>query len=322
MLKNGTATLEINTFTFQNVQLDSALTYAASFMEVYDSLGNDATAVELFHEILNSGLNRDNSEIRELTDWGLNMMKISIENMFVNEELQVSQNQTAFDPYTQKYVDMLNLHTDSVLTSETYRSQFETELKKGQLFLTLRSNFLALEVFENLNNCPLDSLEQATLHNWKQKAQTYISLQNAISLGYSPDSLSTLETETTMPYITQTSQSNYSFGVNINSPTSLSFVSCGNTPTYRNLIEPNYEESIFPNPTREILFVKIKENEGIINSLIIHDMMGKLVYSEAINLEGNFTHQVNLPSTLASGQYFLRVISTDGQSKSFEFIKQ
>ena len=321
-LRNGTNNLEINTSSFQNVQLDSALTYAASFMEVFDSTGNDPMALTLFHEILSSGLDRTDQEVRDLFEWGLKMMQTTIENMFVNGHLDIDQNQTSFQTDVQNYVDILNLQTDTTLTPETYRSQFRSELMKGQLFLTLKKDYIALEVFENLNNCPLDSLEQVSLHHWKERTQLSIALQNAIAQGFSPDSLLTLNPQNGVPFLSESSQSDYYFGVTINSPNSVTFVSCGNNASYRDLIETTYEASIYPNPTRELLFVKIKENEGIINSLIIHDIFGKLVYSEVINLEGNFTHQVNLPTALASGQYFLRVISADGQSKSFEFIKQ
>jgi len=52
----------IYTPTFDGVTLDSALVYAASQMEQYDSLANDINAVGLFNEILLSPLDRTNTE--------------------------------------------------------------------------------------------------------------------------------------------------------------------------------------------------------------------------------------------------------------------
>jgi hypothetical protein len=319
--KNGSNNLIIQTNTFQGIPLDSALTYAASYMEIYDSLGSDGVAIDLFHEILSSNLDRTNQEVRDLSIWGIEMMKTTIENMFFSNDLSINQNQIQFELPVQKYVDVLNLHTDTTLSLATYRSQFKTELMKGQLFLTLQNNYMAFDIFDNLNNCPLDSLEQSRLNTLKEKVQTCIDLQNAIQDGYSPDSLASLEFQTFNSIMNQYNSSDYYFGVHINSPLSVSFVSCGNNTHYKSMNAINYDANLYPNPTVQELYLRIRENDGLIDHLVIHDILGKRVYSEIINQEGDFIHQIVLPQNLSAGQYFLRIISPNGISKTLEFIK-
>jgi hypothetical protein len=70
----------LTTTYFNEVNLDSALVYAASQMLIFDTLGNDQYACALFHDILTSGLDRTNDDIRWKMNWGRYHMKGSLES--------------------------------------------------------------------------------------------------------------------------------------------------------------------------------------------------------------------------------------------------
>jgi len=114
----------IYTPIFDGVTLNSALVYAASQMEQYDSLANDINAVGLFNEILLSPLDRTNTDIRWRMEWGRYNMKSALESLFLQNELNENNNAETFEVLVQQYVDVLNLMTDSVLTDSTYKEQF------------------------------------------------------------------------------------------------------------------------------------------------------------------------------------------------------
>ncbi|MFY7706879.1 MAG: T9SS type A sorting domain-containing protein [Flavobacteriales bacterium] len=311
----------LNTEHFENIALDSALTFAASFLELYDSTGNDLHAVTLFHEILSSGLDREDIYTRQLMDWGVSMMKNGIEGMFFEGDLSVSSNATSFETPVQLYVDVLNLCTDTLLTEETYRSQFELELLKGQLFLTLNKPDLAREVFINLNACSVDSLEQLALNKWREEAERSISIQAQFLAGVSPDSVSYNVPVSSYPDAIEVESSNFYFGTTIMDPNTLIFVSCGGDPSYRDRKLEYLEASIFPNPVTNMITIRCDLGQEAYDELIMLDSFGRTVYTEKVSLSGTMYHPIELSSTMASGVYFIRL--NGGTSvRTFSFVKQ
>ena len=311
----------VSTEHFENIALDSALTFAASFLELYDSTGNDLHAVTLFHEILSSGINREDIYTRQLMDWGVSMMKNGIEGMFFEGDLSVSSNVTSFETPVQLYVDVLNLCTDTLLTAETYRSQFELELLKGQLFLTLNKPDLAREIFINLNACSVDSLEQLSLNKWREEAERSISIQAQLLAGISPDSVSYNVPVSSYPDAIEVESSNFYFGTTIMDPNTLIFVSCGGDPSYRDRKLEYLEASIFPNPATNMITIRCDLGQETYDELIMLDSFGRTVYTEIVSLSGTMYHPIELSSTMASGVYFIRL--NGGTSvRTFSFVKQ
>jgi Secretion system C-terminal sorting domain len=295
---------QLNTTNFEDIALDSALVYAALQMEIYDSLGNDANAVALFHEILTSPLDRTNKDIRWRMEWGRYNMKSAMENMFMQDELTAANNTETFETPVSQYVDVLNTMTDTILTDSTYKEQFYVEIDKGQLFRTLGNPLMARHIYMHLDDCQLDSLEQSILNNWRQEVDIELSLLDQyINEGVSPDSIS-FEVDTTsytpaVPYFT----SDYYFGVWIDSPTSATFVNCGDNPEYRIQRQTQNNLTVYPNPSTGFITLQI-EQEGLYD-LTIFDISGKQIYAQQINVNEQGTAQLDLSGIVSTGNYMI-----------------
>ncbi len=300
----------LNTATFTNVPLDSALVYAAWHMQMYDSLANDSVAVALFHEILTSGLDRTNQGIRGRMEWGRYNMKTAMENLFYNNELAQTNNTASFETPVQQYVDVLNTMTDTLLTDSTYKEQFYLELDKGQLFRTLGNPLLARHIYRHLDDCDLDSVEQVQLNNWLAQVDLDISLnQQYIAQNTPPDSIvfavDTAAYEAPIDYTT----SNFYFGVWILSPSQVSFVNCGSNNVYRSMQQSSNDFDIYPNPTTGTFTMSVAQKANYTMSIV--DLSGRVVHKCNMNLLENANTTITLASTIASGTY-LAILEYDG----------
>jgi hypothetical protein len=300
----------LNTATFTNVPLDSALVYAAWHMQMYDSLANDSVAVALFHEILTSGLDRTNQGIRGRMEWGRYNMKTAMENLFYNNQLAQTNNTASFETPVQQYVDVLNTMTDTLLTDSTYKEQFYLELDKGQLFRTLGNPLLARHIYRHLDDCDLDSVEQVQLNNWLAQVDLDISLnQQYIAQNTPPDSIvfavDTTAYEAPIDYTT----SNFYFGVWILSPSQVSFVNCGSNNVYRSMQQSSNDFDIYPNPTTGTFTMSVAQKANYTMSIV--DLSGRVVHKCNMNLLENANATITLASTIASGTY-LAILEYDG----------
>lgn len=87
-------------------------------------------------------------------------------------------------------------------------------------------------------------------------------------------------------------------------------------PLNINLIGADIELMVFPNPTFNVLTIRVSQPSGLRYSLFtIH---GKLIMSNEIN---EFSTQMDL-SSLASSSYLLRVTNKGQVVKNFKIIKQ
>jgi len=77
----------------------------------------------------------------------------------------------------------------------------------------------------------------------------------------------------------------------------------------------NQELNIFPNPANDLLFINLPSSAKQIS---IVDIYGKLIYSEPALLD---SHELKI-SSLASGNYWLKVDLTNGRTALERFIKQ
>lgn len=315
--KNATDETLISTEHFNGVTLDSALTYAANLLEVYDSLGNDAFALELFSEIFSTQPSRDSSYTRQLINWGVVMMKTAVEGMFNQGELMASQEELSFSSALQSYVDVLNWNTDSVLTGDTYRDQFYNELNKGQLFMTLGNPLMAYEIYSNLNTCGLDTLESIQLEFWKNQALAYADVTEQGDSMVWVDGESVESPYITGEYIESSVESDFSFGTIIHSPLSVSFISCGEDPVYRGLWDNELVVDVYPNPAKDHVRIDLDGSEWI-NQIIVSDALGKVLYQIKIESDKNTSLLLPLDERLPSGTYFISLIGNDlRETKTF-----
>ncbi len=301
----------INTINFNDVSLDSALTYAASQLEIVDSSGNNYVAMGLLHEILTSPLDRTNAEVRWKMEWGRNQMKTALEYMFQNHQLAEANNLLSFEVPVSQYVDVLNIMTDTLLTDSTYKSQFYLELDKGQLFRTLGNPLMAKHIYMHLDDCQLDSLEQSFLNNWREEVDLELSLANQfMAQGLAPDSISFSVNTSAYTPPSASSLSDFYFGVWIDSPTSVTFVNCGSNPVYRYERSSANSVSIFPNPTQGSITINVKTSGNYAFDIL--DYEGRTVYKTQLNMHESNTLSLQLPSTIARGNYLFKLENPDG----------
>lgn len=300
----------ISTLNFNEVTLDSALVFAAMQMEAYDSLANDADAVKLFHEILTSGLDMQNEEIRYKMNWGRQNMKAALENLFYQGDLFAENNQTAFQLPVQYYVDVLNLMTDTALTDSTYQAQFYLELDKGQLFRTIGKLDITQQIFTHLNDCDLDSLEQSVLNSWRQQVDLEMSrIEDYYLLELPIDSLSESVDTTNYDQPVELLTSDYYFGLWIDSPQSVTFVQCGDNPYYRWLWNEATALGVYPNPTNGTINLSGLHDE-VNYSITLYDLTGRTVFQRSnLNSTNGSIQQLTLPQSVVNGSYLLKVQS-------------
>jgi pimeloyl-ACP methyl ester carboxylesterase len=305
---------EIFTPHFDHNSLDSALVFAASTMELFDSLGNDREAIELFHEILTSGIDPYESDIRWKMHWARYHMKGCVERMLIQQELSAANNVTSFETPIQYYVDILNLMTDTLLTDSTFREQFYLELDKGQLLRTIGQSQLARNAFSHLDDCQLDAPEQIALNNWLQEVDEEISLSiQYLDQGLSPDqielAIDTSAYNSPMAY----SSSNYYFGMWIHDPQSFTFMNCGTEAEFRNLKKPQTDlgSRVYPNPVTDVAYL-IPACGGTIR-LEFWDPSGALLKSETIQIEQAIPISLHEYLPAVPGIYILHVNSNAGK---------
>jgi hypothetical protein len=297
----------LNTFNFNGILLDSALVYAAMMSEAYDTLGNDAMAVELLHEILTSGLDFSDLQIRSKMNWARYVMKSCVERMFMRGELHETENVATFEMPVQQYVDVLNLMTDTELTDSTYRDQFYLELDKGQLFRTIGNRQTALLVFEHLDDCQLDSLEQSVLYEWQQRTLQELDVNNQyLVMNVPPDSIVMADTSASENIFSVT-VSDYYFGLWIDSPQNVTFVACGDHPVYRDLWMEGTHFGVFPNPSQQQIQI-VGLEDGVVAEAQVWDLQGRKVYHAVVSEDASV---IQWPEDMAAGSYILRIQSND-----------
>jgi hypothetical protein len=289
---------------FDGVPLDSALGLASWQMELYDSLANDFLALQLFHEVLSSPLDKSDSEIRYFIHWGVENMKSTLENLFATNELNAQNNQSSFDPIVQQYVDVINSLTTSNISDSLYTTQFYLELNKGQLFSTLKKPQMANWVLTHLDDCALDSLEQETLNRWIYQVQLEIQDLNS-------DGVDSFQIDTTAFNTPEANDlENYRFGVTIHSPNSVSFVNCQQLYFYRNLHEGADEIVVYPNPASEKIYINTNEDLRI-EEVVLLDLQGRSVKRWNSVDATQLVSGLDIPQHLESGSYILQLLTPE-----------
>ena len=289
----------ISTTEYGQMPLDSALSLAATLAYATDSLFEGKRSIKLFHEILTSPLNRNNSEIRSLSDWGIGMMKKMVEELVLRGEIIPENNSESFETAVQRYVNSLNACTDSLVSDSSFHSQFWVELSKAQLFRSLGNSSLCFDILNQLNTCNIEGEELEELLYWK--SLTLSEMTNAPSMSSNMND----------SVFTNLSNSNFPFGIEILGPQEVQFFECYGT--VKKLGETN-ELRILPvlNNGR----FEVKTNE-LVNAFFILNESGEIVHAGGRINQSEFFHL-----NLSSGIYFFKIISQFGNIYCEKFIIQ
>jgi len=169
---------------------------------------------------------------------------------------------------------------------------------------------MARYIYRRLDDCVLDSLEQARLNNWLTEVDLEISIRDQYlesdlypgSINYEVDSASYT------PAIPM-ELSDFYFGFWINSPSSVTFVSCDGNPVYRSNKFNSNGFQIFPNPTDNGFYISV-EDEGNYN-VKITDLTGRVASEKRHYFETNTPAQVIDQKHLSSGQYIVSLMRGD-----------
>jgi hypothetical protein len=307
----GDSLILVNMPSIGLLPLDSALGIAASNTVLYDSLANDEVAIDIIHELY---LNNDflsSTEFNEVSRWTTDLMKSSVETLFANGTCSVNGNRVNFQPSVQKYVDVLNLLTTESSADSLVSTQFYIELNKGQLFRTIQKPEIAQLIFQNLDDCSLDSLEQASVNYWLMKVseemntyQEYHESETPIMIAFTTDSISSEDLEVlNLPQ--------YKFGVYIHNPRNVSFVNCFQYFNGRELTESPIASGLYPNPNNGTFAVHGDFPFDQRAHVRVFDPMGRLVYDELMTPSQEDKLSISLPFGLSPGNYFLSIETND-----------
>jgi hypothetical protein len=289
----------ISTTEYGQLPLDSALSLAATLAYATDSLFEGKRSIKLFHEILTSQLDRSNSEIRSLSDWGIGMMKKMVEELILRGEIIPENNSESFEIAVQRYVNSLNACTDSLVSDSSFHSQFWVELSKAQLFRSLGNSSLCYNILNQLNTCNIEGEELEELLYWKSLTLSEMTSAPSISSNMN-DSV-----------FTSLSSSNFPFGIEILGPQEVLFYSC-------------FSDNKNLNPTSGKIIPSINAGEFKLqftkkNSLVkwkILSAVGQLIQ------EGNAGECSEIPFSfeLTNGYYILQYSLDNGSIQTEKFV--
>jgi hypothetical protein len=244
-------------------------------------------------------LDRNNSEIRSLSDWGIGMMKKMMEELVLRGEIVPENNAESFETAVQRYVNSLNACTDSVVSDSSFHSQFWVELSKAQLFRSLGNTALCFSILNQLNTCNLEGEELEELLYWK--ALTAGELNNTST----PISIINDSTFTNL------SNSNFPFGIEILGPQEVLFFTCFSDN--KNLI--SFSGKIIPSVNAgEFKLQFNKKNNSV--SWKIFSAVGQIIH------EGNARDSSEIPFNFewANGCYFLQYSLDNGSMQTEKFV--
>ena len=289
----------ISTTEYGQLPLDSALSLAATLAYATDSLFEGKRSIKLFHEILTSPLDRNSSEIRSLSDWGIGMMKKMIEELVLRGEILPENNSESFEIAVQRYVNALNACTDSTVSDSSFHSQFWIELSKAQLFRSLGNSSLCHAILDQLNTCNIEGEELEELLYWK--ALTAHELNNTTALiSNVNDSI-----------FTNLSNSNFPFGIEILGPQEVLFFTCFSDDKHLNV----HSEKIIPSINNGQFKLKLDRKNKTVKWKIL-STSGRVI-EEGLEQQCS---EISFDVLFPNGIYFLQFVLEDGKTNTEKFV--
>jgi len=311
---------EINTPYFNGVDLDDAVLESIALMELYnDSTGSNSTAINLFNEIYTWGDSANVDSLSWVYDIVFQNMKSTLEHSMLHDSLNLMDNSSTFDPLVQSYVDVLMMRTDEDINAENYNAQFYLEMDKAQLFNLIGNKEMSWYLLDNLDNCPLDSAEQAYLNDWLYLVEEQlIIIQQGIGASLS-DSIEIVIDTTLFTSPAPISNPSFAFGASIIDPNTVSFTNC-NLVTWRDLFDSSVDSEyvIYPNPNNgefSISYERESEHPAILE---MYDQVGALIFKTPIN---NLSGVIEInQSQLPSGVYTYSILEKQQRKTSGKII--
>ena len=289
----------ISTTEYGQLPLDSALSLAATLAYATDSLFEGKRSIKLFHEILTSPLDRGNSEIRSLSNWGIGMMKKMMEELILRGEIIPENNSEFFETSVQRYVNALNACTDSVVSDSSFHSQFWIELTKAQLFRSLGNSNMCFDILNQLNTCNIDGEELEELLYWK--GLTAGELNNT----------ATATSQINDSTFTDLSNSNFPFGIEILGPQEVMFFTCFSDDKQLNV----HSEKIIPSINNGEFKLKLDRKNKSVKWKIL-STSGSVI-EEGLELQCS---EISFDVLFPNGIYFLQFVLEDGKTKTEKFV--
>ncbi|MBN4051296.1 PKD domain-containing protein [bacterium AH-315-M05] len=145
----------INTADFNNVDLPDAIEIALSNMELIDNTKDDITAIDLFHQILTTPLDRSQPKIEGLTYFAYSHMKNSLANAFGTGKITEADNIITLHPSVQQLIDVQNALTDSTIDSSNVLRWFYLELDKAHVYRLIGKRDTCLQMLNAIDHCLL-----------------------------------------------------------------------------------------------------------------------------------------------------------------------
>lgn len=294
----------INTSSFADIALDSALVYSIMQMTYIDSAyGDNLVAINLLHEVMTSGLDRSNADVRLKMDWAQDYMKIALEDVFSDSINSDSTIITSFEPPTQQYVDVLNVLTDTLVNDSNYRSQFYLEIDKAQFFRLIGNLEMSYQLAGQIGTCDIDSLEQNLVNNWLSDLQLEMYPDSLIndSIPFTADT-----TMFTIPEILINNE--FFFGSIIESPNQVTYNPCQvSLKNFAFTINTLNSFNVYPNPNRGDFVIQNKGGERQVY-IILLDENGRKVQEANQLIEANGHWKIHLTKP-ARGMYSLQIIT-------------
>ncbi len=270
-----------------NISLDDAVIYA----DRLSGLGQDVQAIEIYDEIFDLNLTKDD----QTSTWlyrALSGMKSSLENAMFEENLLKGDNIVNFESHVQSYVDALNYMSDMSIQGDNYKEQFYLEIEKSHLYRMLEIDQMSNEVLSHIDVCGLDQEEQAMLNYWKTQYDIDL-IVNQIGYAYLDSTIAVDTSGYNVP--TSYTPPIFNFGSQINGVYNISYTSCASGNAKMNALanRPMNELSVHPNPADKFIDVQFdfEELEGEAD-IRITSLDGK----EVIRLTHDFESKGNILS--------------------------
>lgn len=286
-------------FSFGFVGIVDALKSASSYMEELDPQGNNAIAIDMFHEILTYQYGSRQTQVEPALDVAQEYLSQVIRHEFELGNITVDDNTQAFHPSVQLYVEALNMRSGRSVSASNYQRMFSLEMRKAHLFHLLSNRQLAIQLLENAESCGVEAQEHFHINHWKKMLATE---QAKIDFGYEAEFIDTTWVDTTGYRVPQPQQSFGDFNSFIQSPQNVNINSCSNNKLLSENANSNLNVNVYPNPAQDHVVIDYTLEGSEQSVFELKNILGQTV--QTIKLQEG-SHRVPLDiSTLSNGPYF------------------
>ncbi|MES2556449.1 MAG: T9SS type A sorting domain-containing protein [Bacteroidota bacterium] len=301
-----------------STRLDEMVYRASEKMSMYnDSTANDLEAVDLLNDVFIADLDKSDSITNYWSWFALDQMKAALESAFANDQLNIGDNTSSFDPYVTKYAHAMMVMSDSVIDGNNYERQFIHEINKAHLMRVVGHSDIGFNILTELEACGLDSAEQAHLNYWKQEFEKDLVIEE---IGFAAiDSVIVIDTN---DYLNPALVVNaYSFGAIIHNLNDIQYPNCSFF-NHRDTRTSFGSVQVFPNPATDEVRIAwnhpLMEGEGVVQ---IQQADGRVVLTKKINANESTGITVRV-SDWNPGVYQIKYRSPKGTVSTAQLVVQ